>query len=694
MQLPIDSNVVEVVCALIFDVVLIGAIELLCQAICSNYNLHQVYDTPRALTLRSRRFAMFGEGLIGIPWLSSLFTVVLTLCVASNIAIGFSVTGRSANVFRTTTYATMVTVLHPPQLLHIDYTTEFALLGSRQNNATGMVEEEQEDEEDGKGRTYRRRPEYLSRRLSALRKTDWCQMCNFTHCNIVAYAYRSGVLDKSLVNETEAFDSHLATCVSEVNFEKDVVMATSERVNQNTAYCKFKSFSVLTNSTNISADNAAQSGTLIASDSQISYEFDYCHYHISHMSCYIRPSHSTRCAAIGKLLPQYVRTPDEQRQLSLIVVKDIRTPNEGMDIERISLSLSYNLTAEYDMRQYTSIVAFLAAIDVAQTFMLDLIPFVSFLYDVPLRQRSEKEENVADVDLRLAVPCVMFVWMAALVLGMTACATWMMFVWRKKRQNFNSFASVPDLLELLVEQQSRVNATEAEDDDEEQGGEKERQTEDDDGRFHGESPTLSEFMKKSEIGSGGVAHAKEKGVNSSFREQDSQEEGSSKGKRSTETTTTNTMSTGTGSTASTHELSSCSPRSRHGSTAQWRKRRGRGSRRSGSGTDGVNTGFGFGLGLGSRPGSGSGLGSGNVGDTGQRRRNRPCVYVAGHDPTVLRVRRAVGWGKCDEGDDVGGQTSAEQEQEEQEQEDSGAVEGGGDGKGEERHDRGGGGGGG
>lgn len=694
MQLPIDSNVVEVVTALIFDVLLIGAIELLCQAICSNYNLHQVYDTPRALTLRSRRFAMFGDGLIGIPWLSSLFTAVLALCVASNITIGFSVNGRSASVFRTANYATMVTVMDPPELLQVDYTKEFAILDTFQGNSTDMTEEKDENDEEGRRRRHKRRPEYLSKRLVALQKNDWCQVCNFTHCNIVSYAYRSEVLESSLVNATDLFEHGVATCVSARNFRDEMIMATSERLNQNTASCKFKSLSVVSNSTNSTFDdNAEQSGTLIASDDEVSYEFDYCHYDVTHMSCYSRPGHATRCAAIAKLLPQYVRTSDEERQLSLIVVKDIGTPDNGMDISRISLSLSYNLTMDYDMRQYTSTVAFLSAIDVAPTFILELIPFVSFLYDVPLRERSEKEQNVADVDLRLAVPCVMFVVMAALVLAMTAGATWTMFVWRKKRQNFNSFATIPDLLELLVEQQRMMHYTGSVDDDEEhvEGNEMKRH-----GQLHMGSPTLTKLMQKSEEIDGGFAasYGKEKVVVVGVQEKGKEEDGSSKCKRTTETTVTNTTTTGTGSMASTHEVPSCSPRSRHGSNAQWRKRRGRGRRISGSGTDGPNSANSVGVNSGSCPGSGSGIGSRNVGDTGRRRKNMPCVYVAGHDPTVLRVRRGFNWEEDDEGDDADRHTEAEQQgqsEEDEEDEDIGDVAGGGGGgggNGAEQRDRG------
>lgn len=293
LQMPIDSSIVEVGCALIFDVLLIGSIELLCQAICSNYNLHHIYDTPYPLPLPSRCFALFGDGLIGIPWISSLFTAVLGLCVASNIAIGFSVTGCSARVFRTTNFATLVTVLDPPILLDIDIANEFAILAK-----------------DNKVVHRNRKPDFLSTRLVALQKNDWCQMCNYTHCNVLSYAYRSDVFDTNLMHTADAFNRFQASCVSTRSFSDDFLMVTSARFNPNTASCKFKSLTVLTNSIT-SASNGIEkavghSGKLIDSDTHITYTFQYCHYNVSHMSCYVRTGHATRCAAIAKrVIPKH-----------------------------------------------------------------------------------------------------------------------------------------------------------------------------------------------------------------------------------------------------------------------------------------------------------------------------------------------------------------------------------------------------
>lgn len=87
---------------------------------------------------------------------------------------------------------------------------------------------------------------------------------------------------------------------------------------------------------------------------------------------------------------------------------------------------------------------------------------------MPLRERTggdDQLKNVADVDLRVAVPSVLFVFLVALVLGLTAGAMWMVFVWRKKRRHFNSFSSVSDLLELLVERNVVEHTCEEEEDD-------------------------------------------------------------------------------------------------------------------------------------------------------------------------------------------------------------------------------------
>lgn len=427
LTIGIDSNVVEVTAALLFDVLLLSLIEYLCQAICAHHNLYRVYDSPSGvLPLRARRLALFGDGLIGAPWLSSVLTVVLALVVASNIIVGFAVTGRSEPVYHAVKYA--------------------AVVGTAADNAVLVVDPTREISDDVDN--YDRQPTYLSSRLVALKKMDWCQTCNYTHCTTFAYAYENDELGTELVHVGEAYDSYRATCVSGQNFRDARVMATPTRVKQKEGWCGILEMDVDYNNSN-SSSNSGVNGSMLLGIGNI-HKKEYCHFDIQKPRCIQRPKHETICATIG----QHKRDPPDTTERYLMLMNipagDSKPPNL-FDVSRIAASVSQRLHND-TWERYMETAAFMAAVGLGPAYMLQLMPFATFSANQTLLRRDvdNRTRNVSDVDLRVALPGVVVVIVTAGVLLAVAGVTWGLFVRRYDRGGCNAFASVTELVEVMV----------------------------------------------------------------------------------------------------------------------------------------------------------------------------------------------------------------------------------------------------
>lgn len=442
LTIAIDSNVVEVTVALLFDVVLLSLIENLCQAICAHHNLYRVYDSPSGvLPLRARRIALFGDGLIGVPWLSSLLTVVLAVVVVSNIVVGFAVTGRSEPVYHAVEYAAVVGTALDHAVLVVDPAVEIG------------------DDDDNSGRE----PTYLSSRLVALKKMDYCQTCNYTHCTLFAYAFRNEQLGRNLVHVGEATESDSATCVSAHNFRDARVMAIPTRVKQKDGWCGIESMDVdygtVANNNSTSISNSGESrgneGMSLGIGHNLRYE--YCHFEILSPRCVRRPKHDTVCATIGR----HLRDPIDTTERYLMLMSIPRSEDDDnsatqaaapslYDLSRIDASVGHRLDND-TWERYMETAALMAAVGLGPGYMLQLMPFASFSANqtLLLRAADGRTRNVSDVDLRVGLPAVVAVCVTAGVLVVAAAVTWGLFVHRQGRGGCNAFASVTELVEVM-----------------------------------------------------------------------------------------------------------------------------------------------------------------------------------------------------------------------------------------------------
>lgn len=410
----LDSNVVEVILAILFDVVLIGIIEALSHAISSHSNLFQLYNSRKGmLKLKSWRLSMFSGRVYASPLASKIFTAVLFLSVISNIIISFSVTGRAQNVYFEETYPSMLTVKDSPTIKDIDYMNEFKVI-------EGDLE---------------RRPTYLSSRLVALEKIDWCQSCNYTHCTILSYAYENVTLTTQLVNGWDAYNSYQATCVSDQTFETNVVLSSFYRDIQIDGCCEINKPMV------VQFDDDGSFGTAK------NMTYLYCAYDLLFdPRCFRREGFPTRCATVARH-----KTYEDRNQLHLYLIMDASEPSD-IRINIISLSTLYDVSNETWMK-YIEVAAYMIALDLAfsHQWMIELMPFISFSTNASLRKRNiSLEENVSDIDLRIFLPSIFFLAINSIILAAVAAIKWYVFVFRKNRRFFNTFSTTEQILELLI----------------------------------------------------------------------------------------------------------------------------------------------------------------------------------------------------------------------------------------------------
>ena len=119
----------------------------------------------------------------------------------------------------------MVSFAKIPSVLDIDYNREF---NSTVNDVLN--------------------PPYISSRLASLRKLDYCQSCNYSHCMVFGSVYKAR-LGKDLVNADDSFsayDHHHydALCVSPENFEDSNGMVVIDRMQQNDGWCNMKTLDI------------------------------------------------------------------------------------------------------------------------------------------------------------------------------------------------------------------------------------------------------------------------------------------------------------------------------------------------------------------------------------------------------------------------------------------------------------------
>lgn len=417
LRLPINSAIVEGVVSVTFDLILIGITETLCQAVSSNYNLRIVYDFRRALSLRSRRVFLLGTGTVGHRWLSRTLSIVLSVCALSVIILGFAINGHEEVKTVDERYKTYCSIPFPPNPVEFDYDAEYKVAVNQ----------------------TRHQPNLLSQRIIAIDLMSHCLNCNYSTCEYLAYAFKNDRLEATtLVEGDEARRNLFGECISRRTFRRDVVARHYNRGVNLPLSCDVSEVRV-----SFEEGESFAKAKIVSSD---------CDIDVQMMMCFRRVGHDTHCAGFGRMQNE----PPDSHRLGVILVHNVgKVLKKEVQLHPYEMSV-YRLT-DKQHEVYIKDVAYLASLEFADLWKLDLLPFVHVEYDVMLPVKTSENINVSDIDLRIAVPCAVITTFLVIFLSMVAFTTWFSSVHSKRRKYFNSFSSVPEILELLVEESIEVN---------------------------------------------------------------------------------------------------------------------------------------------------------------------------------------------------------------------------------------------
>lgn len=410
-QLQQDSSVVEGFVSLIFDLFLLGICHLFAQSICSNFNLRIVYDTQQALSLHTSKVLFVGHGPIGPKWMTRILSGMLSVCTVCVVLLGFSINGLSENTFKPTSFRSVVSIKSPPVLIDLDYDQEF----EADNSQTGV------------------RPNKLSHRLIALSVIDRCQTCSYTHCEYMALGFKDVEINHTLSNSWETIETwtkeRSAECIVSQKFKEDIV---SWRYERNKNHFDLKCSIVINTLDGDSFVNAEHRGP--------------CDLDIEEMRCFKRPSYDdfeipVHCAAVGQ------SEKSEVKQLMLFKNSDLPL---DIQITPFAMSISNKFTSE-QIRKYLDNVAYMSSLDLGDAYKLDLMAFQTISQKVSLDERNSDVANITEIDLRVALPSIIIFLFLMTVKIIVGGSMFFMNNYIKGRKYFNKFTTVPEILELLLE---------------------------------------------------------------------------------------------------------------------------------------------------------------------------------------------------------------------------------------------------
>lgn len=420
LQLQLDSSIVDGFVSVTFDLLLLSVCHILSQSICSSYNLYHVYDIRQPLLLHSTRTLFSGHGPVGHVRVSRILSFILSFCSICVILLGFSINGRLENTFRSTSYKSVVSIDSPPLPIKLDYLNEYNAL------------------QEQKGQ----RPDRISRRLIALSVLDRCQVCSYSHCEYHGLGFKNVELNGDLVESWNLIDNWtrngVVECVTSNNFKNGIVSWRYKREKTHADLkCDLESITV-------SGTNLFTSGKPTGN----------CDVTIEDMRCFSRPEQGgpdvkTHCAGVGK-------TKTSKRE-HLVLFRNSDLPYHP-EITPFAMSLHDKILPE-EVQTYLENVAFMASLDLGPAYKLDLMAFATISYDTMLGSRNKDLVNISEINLFIAVPSLVILVLSAVFLITTAISAWIVNVYVKQRQSYNTFSTVPEVLELLVHEKDKTDAT-------------------------------------------------------------------------------------------------------------------------------------------------------------------------------------------------------------------------------------------
>lgn len=430
LTIPISSAVLEAVTTLIFELLLLLVLALLAQAICSYFNLHRLYNLRLPIKIGSPVLPLRVHAPIGhLPVSIALATFLLLASLMNNV-LSFAINGRSQIHLQPTSFPTLVT-FHPQVIpITIDFAKEFRV-----------------SNDDPKA------PPFISKRLRAIRMADHCLQCNYSHCSVFAYAFPPEVpIDDELVHPDEHFPS---VCITTEHFRSAVLWEIWKRFSDTLSppvrikvHKRHHQPLTMPNTVvrdeedrcDIKSVNASfKDGNSFAN---ASVSTTNCNQRVRDAVCFRRRGREPRCAAVAPRLSGGLN------------VLNFGIPGKTTTKANIAeVSRGKQMDEKY-FQQYAATIAFMESIRMTGSLsLLQRMATATLRQDVVLERRDENETRLlSDVDLRIAFPGVLFNLLLLVSFVVVDCWLWYVAVYKKGRQNFNTFSSVPEVLEALSEE--------------------------------------------------------------------------------------------------------------------------------------------------------------------------------------------------------------------------------------------------
>lgn len=402
VQLRANSSLVSGLAAVLFDILLLGVLKTLTQSLCSTANLYLVYDSRRPVAPSTSRLGLLVGGPVGPRLLSRVFSLLIAAATACVIVIGFSINGKNVAVFESVTYRTRVRITGVP--LDIDFDREFAVVDAKEKHSVPQ--------------------KLVSKRLLAIANSWTCLVSNYTHLILFDYVLKDNFLDRTLLDISSGFGGN-AECVRGEYFKEPHIGRSFPRpLPLKAANCDLE---------NITPVFGEGNNKGIAN-----FTTKFCEVNFPPMQCFT--DYHTSCSAVG------VGKGDDEGSTYVVLVANSMDP-QGAQIVRVDPLHDKSLH-----EQYAANVAFMSAIGIpAEVANLAHMAITNFEYNVTLQRRRGTEEEVSEIDLRLAVPAVCVVLVLTVLLGLMASVLWVTVVLLKGRRRYNQFSTVPEILDLAVQ---------------------------------------------------------------------------------------------------------------------------------------------------------------------------------------------------------------------------------------------------
>lgn len=511
LKFEINSNILSGLTVCLFNVLLLAVLRLVCQSICTSYNIHIIHDKKRVLTPQQSRLAGLFGGPVGYIPLSRFLAFILIVYELLAFLLDFSINGTSRIDHMPTTYKSLVSS-HPKHLpLVIDYANEYNVTMRRHNidnddDDEESGDDEEEDEDDGE-------IVYASQRLVAIAEVQACKQLNFTHHTNHAFAYKSVKL-----SSTELVPIHSlvegATCVTvrpsltehKGGFEKDVATHSFAQDKPDIRCSHWDGVTLsLGNRMNVNVDRRSSGDdsdgqeedeeddrrnvitpsaercdlTTMASDTVCNATLagidpDRCNIDFQTVICFHRHSltaisstsarsssstnsntnsdinNATRCAAIGHLRQSTSSNTSSTKDDKVLTITLFEHPFNFSSSHFIPSSFvlpDINHLLPVYYPHYTANVAFLSAIRVKYGFFNSLFMSVAHV-QYNVTLFVTDRVIITEVDSHYVVPALAVVALLLVALLCTAFVLRIKFVVKPGRRNFVSFSNVNEVFNV------------------------------------------------------------------------------------------------------------------------------------------------------------------------------------------------------------------------------------------------------